>query len=129
MNTNVKRIGNEFEKKLCELFGSKGYWCHNFSYDVNGQPCDIIALKNNSSWLIDVKHCVGNTFSFSRIEANQKGCFKYASSVGVGRVGFAIWFETLQEFRWMSYDLYENFKKQNVKSVKSCCLVRLESLM
>lgn len=126
---NVKKIGDEFEKKLCELFANKGYWCHNFSYDVNGQPCDIVALKNNISWLVDVKHCVGNRFSFSRIESNQKGCFKFANSLGIERVGFAIWFEKTQDFRWMSYSLYELFRSRSCKSVKWQYLANMEKLM
>ena len=68
---NVKKIGNKFEKKLVDLLQSKNYWVHLFAYNQAGQPCDIVCLKQNIGYLIDVKHCENDIFYFSRIEPNQ----------------------------------------------------------
>ena len=101
-----KTIGNAFEGKLLDFLRLKGYWCHLFSYNKNGQPCDVIAIRNDKSMLLDVKHCDGDLFYTSRIEPNQHTCFKYASSFGNKNLGFAIWFESDQRFRYLPYSQY-----------------------
>jgi hypothetical protein len=37
----------------------------------NGQPADIIAVKNEIAYLIDAKDCKNDVFEFRRIEDNQ----------------------------------------------------------
>ena len=114
---NVKNIGNDTEKMLLELLQDKGYWCHLFAYNKNGQPCDIIAIKDNEAWLIDAKHCEGKRFNFNRIEPNQRNCFKYAKSCGNNKTGFAIYFEETNKWRWLSYNDLEAYMRFNMKSV------------
>lgn len=110
-----KKIGNKTEVKLCELLQQNGYWCHLLEYNKNGQPCDIVALRGNKSFLIDVKHCDTDRFSFNRIEPNQRTCFEYArKECGVHSVGFAIYFENVNKFYWLPYSLVAN---SNLKSV------------
>lgn len=100
-----KKIGNNYEQKALQLLQNMGYWCHLFSYDKNGQPCDIIAFDNEKTYLIDVKHCNGDRFYVSRIEPNQNMCFKYANKCSEGNVktGFVIWFDTIDKFKWLEW--------------------------
>ena len=66
-----KKIGNDFEQELCEILADAGYWVHNFANRKNGQPADIIAVKNGGAYLIDAKVCSYEIFPFRRIEENQ----------------------------------------------------------
>ena len=67
-----KKLGNDFEQELCEILADAGYWVHNFANRKNGQPADIIAVKNGRAYLIDAKVCTHETFPFRRIEDNQQ---------------------------------------------------------
>lgn len=102
---NSKKIGNEYEKKLCELLKDKKYWCHLLSYNSYGQPFDIIAFNRYNLFLIDAKHCKGDRFSFSNIEPNQISSFTYALECGASKekTGFAIWFENDNCFKWLPF--------------------------
>jgi len=69
---NNKKLGTEFEKEVCELLASRGYWVHFIVPDARGaQPFDIIAVKNGYALAIDCKTCVADTFNISRLEDNQ----------------------------------------------------------
>ena len=67
-----KKLGNDFEQELCEIFADAGYWTHNFANRKNGQPADIIAVKSGGAYLIDAKVCSYEVFPFRRIEDNQR---------------------------------------------------------
>ena len=67
-----KKIGNDFEKELSEILYDAGYWVHLLNQNKNGQPADIIAVKNIKSYLIDAKVCSYEVFPFRRIEDNQR---------------------------------------------------------
>ena len=67
-----KKLGNDFEHELCEILADAGYWTHNFANRKNGQPADIIAVKNGGAYLIDAKVCSYEVFPFKRIEDNQQ---------------------------------------------------------
>ena len=67
-----KKIGNDFEQELCEVLADAGFWVHNFANRKNGQPADIIAVKNHRAFLIDAKVCTYELFPFKRIEDNQQ---------------------------------------------------------
>ena len=67
-----KKLGNDFEQELCEILADAGYWVHNFANRKNGQPADIIAVKNGGAYLIDAKVCSYEVFPFRRIEENQQ---------------------------------------------------------
>ena len=66
-----KKLGNDFEQELCKILAYAGYWTHNFASKKNGQPADIIAVKNGKAYLIDAKVCMYEVFPFRRIEENQ----------------------------------------------------------
>ena len=67
-----KKLGNDFEQELCQILADAGYWVHNFANRKNGQPADIIAVKNCGAYLIDAKVCTLGIFTFRRIEENQR---------------------------------------------------------
>lgn len=70
-NMSNKKTGNEFEKKFCEILSERGFWVHNFAQNQDGQPADVIAIKNNTPYIIDCKVCEKGIFRLSRIEENQ----------------------------------------------------------
>lgn len=67
-----KKTGNGFEQELCKILSNCGYWAHNFANRSNGQPMDIIAIKNDAPIIIDCKVCDKGFFETSRIEENQE---------------------------------------------------------
>ena len=66
-----KKLGNKFEKELSEILYNAGYWVHLLNQNKNGQPADIIAVKNKKAYLIDAKVCSLEKFAFKRVEENQ----------------------------------------------------------
>lgn len=116
---NQKKIGNNYEKKLCELLYTKGYWCHLFEYSKNGQPCDVIAIKGDVSMLIDVKHCCKDLFTFDRIEPNQRTCFNYAMNIcKIKRLGFVIYFKSEEKFKWLNFKVLKTLEEKGKKSIR-----------
>lgn len=113
-----KKIGNDTESKCLQMLQDNGYWCHLFAYNKNGQPCDIVAIKNNTALLIDVKHCSEERFEFKNIQPNQLSCFEYAQSCGNNYVGFMIYFEKEKTWKWLPYSAVKAFLKNGIKSVK-----------
>jgi len=67
-----KKLGNDFEQELCQILADAGYWTHNFANRKNGQPADIIAVKNGEAYLIDAKECTREIFPLKRMEYNQE---------------------------------------------------------
>ena len=78
-----KALVNATEKRVLEWLKENGYWAHLMLQGANGQPCDIIAVKEGKATLIDAKHCATKRFSLSRIEANQATSFDYAKKFGM----------------------------------------------
>lgn len=116
--SNIKKIGDSTERKCLDLLQKAGYWCHLFAYNKNGQPCDVVAIKKNAGWLIDVKHCEGDRFDFKRIEPNQRSCFEYNLALGNNNLGFMIYYEKLQKFNFVSYTYIKSLELSGVKSIK-----------
>lgn len=71
MSNSNKKIGNDFEREFCKILSGHGFWVHNFAQNQDGQPADVIAVKNNMPYLIDCKVCEKGIFKLSRIEENQ----------------------------------------------------------
>jgi len=67
-----KKLGNDFEQELCRILADAGYWTHNFANRKNGQPADIIAVRNGKAYLIDAKECTREIFPLKRMEYNQE---------------------------------------------------------
>ena len=74
---NNKKLGNDFEKEVCELLKQAGYWVHFISPDNRGaQPFDIIACKDNIPLVADCKTSVKKWFTMDRVEDNQAMAFE-----------------------------------------------------
>lgn len=112
-----KKIGNEYEKKYIEILQEQGFWCHLFAYKAEGQPCDVVALKDGKALLADVKHCSSKRFPFTDIQSNQITCFRLAKEKGNTWLGFAIYFDIDNSWRWMSFEEFEKMRKNGLKSV------------
>lgn len=88
-NSN-KKVGNDFEKELCDMLASEGFWAHNMAQNSAGQPADVIAVRNGKAFLIDCKVCINDTFPFSRIESNQHTAMTLWKQSGNGDGWFAL---------------------------------------
>lgn len=85
-----KKLGNSFETDFCQLLYQHGFWVHNFVQSKNGQPADVIAVKNGKAYLIDCKVCSNNYFNLGRMEENQINAMTLWEDVGNGNGLFAI---------------------------------------
>lgn len=88
--TSNKKIGNSFEEELCNFLYSRGFWAHNFVQSKDGQPADVIAVRNGKAYLIDCKVCSDDFFKFSRMEENQLNSMTLWEECGNGKGLFAI---------------------------------------
>lgn len=87
-----KAMGTKFEKEFAETLAKHWFWVHIFQDNKNGQPCDVIAVKNGAAYLFDCKDCQSDIFPFSRVEENQYNAMRLFSMMG-NKVGmFAIRF-------------------------------------
>lgn len=124
------QVGNDAERFVKEIFKNFGFWAYNTPKSKDGsQPVDIVAMKNNINWLLDVKHVRTEeiSFDFSRIEANQLTCMDYARNfAGIQELGFAIVFERKNCCYYMTFDKYLSLKKEGRKSVRFDELLTLE---
>ena len=74
---NNKLIGNEFEKEVCQILASHGWWVHFINPDRKGaQPFDIIAVKDEEAGAIDCKTSARPIFPYTRLEDNQVNAFE-----------------------------------------------------
>ena len=87
---NNKQAGNRFEKDFCEQLASDGFWAHFMGGSKNGQPADIIAVRNEKAYLIDAKDCQNDVFAFWRIEDNQDMAMRYWEMCGNNQGLFAL---------------------------------------
>lgn len=86
-----RKIGNGFEQEFAEILSRHGYWVHIIAQRSEGQPADIIAVKNGRAYLIDCKVCsTKRGFDLSRIEENQLFAMRLWSKCGNGSAWFAI---------------------------------------
>ena len=136
MATNSKQltVGNRDEQLVANLFRKYHFWCHIMAKDASGsQPVDLICLRRNEGWLVDVKNVRSQemSFPFRRIEPNQLTCMDYASNwAGITNLGFAICFER-DDLRplFLSYSKYMEMSGKGEKSVKMTDLDPLEELL
>ena len=109
-----KKLGNKFEKELSEILYNAGYWVHLLNQNKNGQPADIIAVKNKKAYLIDAKVCSLEKFAFKRVEENQRLSMQMFIECGNTTPYFAL--KARNEIYMLSYktirDLISQGKKQ-----------------
>ena len=90
MATSNKAMGNAFEQEVCEILSKHGFWTHNMAMNKSGQPADIIAVRNKTSYLIDAKVCSSRGFTLSRMEENQDLAMELWKECGNGQGWFAL---------------------------------------
>ena len=109
-----KKLGNKLEKELSEILYNAGYWVHLLNQNKNGQPADIIAVKNKKAYLIDAKVCSLEKFAFKRVEENQHLSMQMFIECGNTTPYFAL--KARNEIYMLSYktirDLISQGKKQ-----------------
>lgn len=96
------KLGRATETRCLQWLSDHGWWCHRMEASASGQPCDIVALCGNDCMLIDAKHCDEPYLRTSRIEPNQRTCFKYASERFGIKCGFMCEYES--RFYWISWE-------------------------
>lgn len=126
--------GQRDEDLACKIFKRYGYWSHNIKKGADGgQPCDIVAINKSTSFLVDVKNVRKEeaSFTFSRIEPNQKSSFDYAKNgCGIKNVGFVIFFERdMLNPRWLSYDQFLSMDSRKEKSANISILPLFETIL
>lgn len=117
---NNKKIGNITENKVAEIFRENEYWVYITPLKTNGQPVDIIAINNSSSWLVDAKHVNTSkpSFTFDRIEPNQITSLMYANNFAkIQNLGFAIEFDRDGNVYWLSFQKFVEMSKNGQKSI------------
>lgn len=110
-----KKLGNEFEKELSEILYNAGYWVHLLNQNKNGQPADIIAVKNKKAYLIDAKVCSLEKFAFKRVEENQRLSMQMFIECGNTTPYFAL--KARNEIYMLSYKTIRDLIKQGKKQL------------
>ena len=110
-----KKLGNKFEKELSEILYNAGYWVHLLNQNKNGQPADIIAVKNKKAYLIDAKVCSLEKFVFKRVEENQHLSMQMFINCGNTTPYFAL--KVRNEIYMLSYKTIRDLIKQGKKQL------------
>lgn len=113
-----KTVGNGFERELAKELSENGFWVHIFAQNREGQPCDIIAMKDNSAILIDCKTCASDTFRFSRAEENQRNAMSLWKEKGGTDCYFVIRFDKYNEIYVLGYDTLLRLESEGFNSIK-----------
>ena len=87
-----KSKGTAFEKEFAQIFADRGFWVHCLRDNANGQPFDLIAVRNNTAYAFDCKECQSSMFRLSRVEENQENAMTLWTETGNWFSFFAIRF-------------------------------------
>ena len=110
-----KQAGNEFEREFCEMLSKDGFWAHFMGGSKNGQPADIIAVRNERSYLIDAKDCKNDRFEFRRIEDNQHMAMRKWELCGNNQGLFAL--NTSKGIYILTYGMVQILEMVGIKSL------------
>ena len=112
---NNKQAGNEFEREFCEMLAIDGFWSHFMGGNRNGQPADIIAVRNKKAYLIDAKDCQNDRFEFRRIEDNQHMAMRCWEICGNNQGLFAL--NTSKGVYMLTYGIVQVLEMADIKSL------------
>ena len=112
---NNKQAGNNFERKFCEQLARDKFWAHFMGGSKNGQPADIIAVRNEHAYLIDAKDCQNDRFVLSRIENNQDMAMRYWEMCGNNQGIFAL--NTSKGVYMLRYGIVQVLEIAGIKSL------------
>lgn len=89
-----KACGSRFERVFARMLAMEGFWAHVLQDNRNGQPFDVIAVKDGKAFVFDCKVCSGNTFRLNRMEANQVSAMELWEECGNLEGAFAVKYPT-----------------------------------
>lgn len=112
---NNKQAGNNFEREFCEQLARDKFWAHFMGGSKNGQPADIIAVRNEKAYLIDAKDCQNDRFVLSRIENNQDMAMRYWEMCGNNQGIFAL--NTSKGVYMLRYGVVQVLEIAGIKSL------------
>lgn len=112
---NNKQAGNRFEREFCEQLARDKFWAHFMGGSKNGQPADIIAVRNEHAYLIDAKDCQNDRFVLSRIEDNQDMAMRYWEMCGNNQGIFAL--NTSKGVYMLRYGIVQVLEIAGIKSL------------
>ena len=112
---NNKQAGNNFEREFCEQLARDKFWAHFIGGSKNGQPADIIAVRNEHAYLIDAKDCQNDRFVLSRIENNQDMAMRYWEMCGNNQGIFAL--NTSKGVYMLRYGVVQVLEIAGIKSL------------
>jgi Holliday junction resolvase len=120
---NVKKIGNDFEKRFAKMARASGFFVLYITPNARGaQPFDFLLMRNGFVYPIDCKTCVANSFSLERVEDNQRLAFDHWLECGGLHPFFAVehddkvymipwhYVRDLESVRVTDYDTFEEIK-------------------
>lgn len=88
---NVKKIGNDFEKRFAEMARAAGFFVLYITPNARGaQPFDFLIMRNGFAYPVDCKTCVADSFSLERVEDNQRLAFDHWLECGGLHPCFAV---------------------------------------
>lgn len=115
-------VGDSTENYTANFLRENGYWAYILPKKVGGQPFDIIACRCDDIWFLDAKHLEKEkaSFSFERIEPNQKTSMSYAQNFAhITNMGFVIYWERNPEtLYFLPYERVLRMEASGQKSVK-----------
>lgn len=115
-------VGDSTENYTANFLRENGYWAYILPKKVGGQPFDIIACRCDDIWFLDAKHLEKEkaSFSFERIEPNQKTSMSYAQNFAhITNMGFVIYWERNPEtLYFLPYERVVRMEAGGQKSVK-----------
>ena len=112
---NNKQAGNNFEREFCEQLARDKFWAHFMGGSKNGQPADIIAVRNEHAYLIDAKDCQNDRFVLSRIEDNQHMAMRVWELCGNNQGIFAL--NTSKGVYMLRYGIVQVLEIAGIKSL------------
>ena len=112
---NNKQAGTNFEREFCEQLAKDKFWAHFMGGSKNGQPADIIAVRNEHAYLIDAKDCQNDRFVLSRIENNQDMAMRYWEMCGNNQGLFAL--NTSKGVYMLRYGIVQVLEIAGIKSL------------
>ena len=116
-----KEAGTRFEKEFAEILAEHWFWVHLFQDNKNGQPCDVIAARDDRAYLFDCKNCEEPFFRLDRMEENQYNAMRLYDITGNRKGMFAIRFPS-SEIYLVQYDRLKEMQEKQFKRIdKTVC--------
>ena len=112
-----KSSGAKFEREFGSYLSNCGFWVHILQDNRNGQPFDIIAVKNGNAYAIDCKVCEGRRFYLNRMEPNQISAMRLWGECGNTNAVFAVYFQHAKQICLMDCYQLLRIKEQGIKSL------------